>query len=92
MGSREKNFYKDLLVAYGYEKEAQTIQDLFLAGDRAAASAAVTDHLVDDLALIGPRERVRDQLDVWRDGPITTIIAEPMNGSSLTTLLEVWEG
>jgi F420-dependent oxidoreductase-like protein len=92
MGSREKNFYKDLLIAYGYENEAQTIQDLFLAGDRAGASAAVPDHLVDDLALVGSRERVRDQLDMWRDGPATTIIAEPMDDASVTALLEAWAG
>jgi F420-dependent oxidoreductase-like protein len=91
MGSREKNFYKDLLVAYGYEEEARTIQDLFLAGDRVGASAAVTDHLVDDLSLVGSRERVRDQLDAWREGPITTIIAEPMDQASFTSLLEAWE-
>jgi len=91
MGSRERNFYKDLLVAYGYEEEAQTIQDLFLAGDRAGASAAVPDHLVDELSLIGGREAVRDQLDAWRDGPVTTIIAEPMDEASLTLLLDAWE-
>jgi len=90
MGSREKNFYKDLLVAYGYEAEAQKIQDLFLSGDRTGASAAVSDHLVDELALVGSLERVRDQLDAWRDGPITTMIAEPMDESSLVSFLEAW--
>jgi F420-dependent oxidoreductase-like protein len=91
MGSREHNFYKDLLVAYGYEKEAQTIQDLFLAGDRAGASAAVSDNLVDDLALVGSHQSVRDRLDVWRDGPVTTIIAETMNDNSLALLLKAWD-
>ena len=57
MGSREHNFYKDLLVAYGYEEEAQKIQDLFLGGDRRGASAAVSDHLVDELALVGSPAR-----------------------------------
>ena len=91
MGSREHNFYKDLLVAYGYGEEAQRIQDLFLSGDRTGASAAVSDHLVDELALVGSPERVRDQLDAWREGPITTLIAEPMDASSLTSLLKAWE-
>jgi F420-dependent oxidoreductase-like protein len=90
MGSRERNFYKDLLVAYGYEEEAQIIQDLFLAGDRAGATAAVPDHLVDELSLIGGHEAVKDRLDAWREGPVTTIIAEPMNEGSFTMLLETW--
>ncbi len=91
MGSREQNFYKDLLVAYGYEEEAQKIQDLFLGGDRTGASAAVSDHLVDELALVGSCERVRDRLDVWREGPVTTMIAEPMDAASLGSLLHAWE-
>jgi F420-dependent oxidoreductase-like protein len=91
MGTREQNFYKNLVIAYGYEKEAQTIQDLFLAGDRDGASAAVTDHLVDELALVGRPEGVRDRLDAWSEGPVTTIIAEPMDDTSLTLLLQAWE-
>ena len=91
MGSREHNFYKDLLVAYGYEKDAQRIQNLFLGGDRAGATAAVSDDLVDELALVGTHERVRDQLEAWRDGPITTMIAEPMDESSLVSFLKAWQ-
>ena len=90
-GPVEHNFYKDLLVAYGYEEEAQRIQDLFLGGDRTGATAAVSDDLVDELALVGTHERVRDQLDAWRDGPITTMIAEPMDESSLVSLLKAWQ-
>jgi hypothetical protein len=31
MGAPGKNFYNDLAVAYGYGKEAATIQELYLS-------------------------------------------------------------
>lgn len=90
MGSRTKNFYKDLIVRYGYEAEAQRIQELFLAGDRAGSTAAVSDALVDDLALLGPIGRIADQLDAWMDGPITSVIVEPMGPGAMEAVAEVW--
>ncbi len=90
MGSRNKNFYKDLIARYGYEREAATIQDLYLSGDRKAARAAVSDSLVDDLALVGPVGRIRDQLDAWREGPVTTMILEPTNLDDLEAISKLW--
>jgi F420-dependent oxidoreductase-like protein len=90
MGSREKNYYKDLVVRYGYEEQAQRIQDLFLGGDRKAATAAVSDELLDELALVGPRNRIADRLAAWRDGPVTTVIAEPIDADSMAAVAEVW--
>ncbi|MBI2015549.1 MAG: LLM class F420-dependent oxidoreductase, partial [Candidatus Rokubacteria bacterium] len=60
MGARRRNFYNELVCRYGYEAAARTIQDLYLAGRKAEAEAAVPDALVDDVALCGPRERIRD--------------------------------
>jgi F420-dependent oxidoreductase-like protein len=90
MGSRNQNFYKDLIVRYGYEEEATKIQDLFLSGDRKAARAAVTDDLVDDLALVGSVERITDQLEAWREGPVTTMILEPTNLDDLEAISKLW--
>jgi F420-dependent oxidoreductase-like protein len=90
MGSRDKNFYKDLIARYGYEEEAATIQNLFLAGDRKAARAAVSDSLVDDLALVGPVARIADQLDAWREGPVTTMILEPTSLDDLEAISKLW--
>ncbi len=90
MGSRDKNFYKDLIARYGYEEEATTIQDLYLAGDRKAARAAVSDSLVDDLALVGPAGRIADQLDAWREGPVTTMILEPTSLDDLEAISTLW--
>jgi len=74
MGARGKNFYNDLARRYGYEKAAVTIQDLYLAGKKNEAIAAVPDALVDEVALCGPRERIKDQLAVWKDAGVTTLI------------------
>jgi alkanesulfonate monooxygenase SsuD/methylene tetrahydromethanopterin reductase-like flavin-dependent oxidoreductase (luciferase family) len=76
MGSRTTNFYADLTRRYGYEADADRIQDLFLEGDRAGAAAAVSDELVDDLTLVGPPERVREQLAQWRSGPVDLLLLE----------------
>ncbi|MFQ5897532.1 MAG: LLM class F420-dependent oxidoreductase [Candidatus Methylomirabilia bacterium] len=74
MGARGKNFYNDLACRYGYEEAAGRIQELYLAGRREEASAAVPDALVDEIALCGPRERIRERLEAWRAAGVTTLI------------------
>ncbi len=74
MGARGKNFYNDLACRYGFEAAAKEIQDLYLDGKKGEAIAAVPDELVDEIALLGPRERIADRLDAWRDSGITTMI------------------
>ena len=74
MGHRSRNFHKELMARMGYESEAQQIQDLFLENKRVEAIAAVPDGFVDEIMLIGPRERIRDRLDAWRESPVTTLM------------------
>jgi F420-dependent oxidoreductase-like protein len=74
MGARGRNFYNDIACRYGYEDAAKTIQDLYLAGRKADAEAAVPDALVDEVALCGPRERIRDLLGEWRASGVTTLM------------------
>jgi F420-dependent oxidoreductase-like protein len=90
MGARGQNFYHALVTRYGYEEEADRIQDLYLAGDRDGAIDAVSDEMVDDLALVGPPARVRDQLDLWRGGPVTTLLADPTDDRTLEELAAIW--
>ena len=73
MGAKGKNFYYDLACRYGYEAPATIIQDYYLAGKRAEAIGAVPNELVDDVALCGPKERIRERLEIWRAAPITTL-------------------
>jgi F420-dependent oxidoreductase-like protein len=67
MGARSKNFYNDLAKRMGYEAAAATIQDHYLAGRRKEAEAAVPDALIDETSLVGPKERVRERLQAWKE-------------------------
>lgn len=67
MGARDKNFYNDYTRALGYEEAAVKIQDLFLAGRKDEAMAAVPDELVDSVALVGPPGRIRERLAAWKE-------------------------
>ena len=74
MGARGRNFYNDIARRYGYEDAATKIQDLFLDGRKDEAAAAVPDALVDEVALCGPRERIRERLPEWRGAGVTTLM------------------
>src|ERR671922_3043381 len=72
MGARGRNFYNDIARRYGYEDAAKRIQDLYLGGRKDEAAAAVPDALVDEVALCGPRERIREQLAEWTSAGVST--------------------
>lgn len=74
MGAKGKNFYNDLARRYGYESEAAAIQELYLAGRKKEAIAAVPDALVDDVALCGTPERIADKLAEWKDAGVSTLL------------------
>jgi F420-dependent oxidoreductase-like protein len=67
MGARTKNYYNDLTKRLGYEAAAVEIQDHFLAGRRKEAEAAVPDALIDEISLVGPKARIRDRLQAWKE-------------------------
>ena len=73
MGARSRNFYNETVRRYGYAEAAQTIQDLYLAGKKREAEAAVPDALVDEVGLFGPRERIRERLAAYREAGVTTL-------------------
>jgi len=74
MGARGKNFYNDLARRYGYEAEATVVQDLYLDGKKDEAAAPIPTALVEDLALIGTEDKIRDELDAWRESIATTLL------------------
>jgi F420-dependent oxidoreductase-like protein len=78
MGSREKNFYNALVRRYGFEDAAQEIQDLYLDGKKDEAAAAIPPELIDMVTLCGPRERVKERLEVYREAGVGTLIVSPM--------------
>ncbi len=77
MGSRKQNFYNLVVRRYGYDDEAQEIQDLYLEGKRKEAMAAIPDSLIDTVSLCGPRDLVRERLAVYRDAGVGTLGITP---------------
>jgi F420-dependent oxidoreductase-like protein len=89
MGARGRNFYNDLVCRYGYEEAAGRIQNLYLAGKKEEAAAVVPDALVDEVALCGPRERIRERLAGWKDSGVSTIICGIGDPTALRAMAEL---
>ncbi len=89
MGARGKNFYNDLACRYGYEAEAARVQELYLAGRKDEAVAAVPDRLVDEVALCGPEERIRERLGAWNAAGVTTLICATKQIEALRVMAEL---
>ena len=88
MGARGKNFYNDLFTRYGYETEAREIEDLFLGGNQREAATKVPDAFVDEVALVGTVERIRDRLAAWRESGATTLLVSTRDSVTLRGVAE----
>jgi F420-dependent oxidoreductase-like protein len=89
MGAKGRNFYNSLVRRYGWEEDAERIQELYLAGKQREAIAAVPDELVDAVSLIGPKERIAERLEAWRETPVTTLVLGTTQPEALQTLAEL---
>jgi len=89
MGARNKNFYNDYAKRLGYEEAAVRIQDLYLAGKKQEALAAVPDALVDEVALVGPRERIVERLEAWKASPVGAMLLGAGQPEALRAIAEV---
>jgi F420-dependent oxidoreductase-like protein len=74
MGAKDMNFHFDVFARMGYEDAARKVQDHYLAGRKDDAAAAVPTSMVEDIALIGPVEKIRDDLEAWRESMATTLL------------------
>ena len=74
MGARGANFHFEVFARMGYEDVATKVQELYLDGRKAEAAAAIPLAMVEDVALVGPPEKIRDELPRWRDTCITTFL------------------
>ena len=92
MGARNKNFYNDYAKALGYEDAAIKIQDLFLSGKKDEAMAAVPDELVDACHLVGPVERIKERLQVWKEASSSGKIGSMLIGAGQQEALELVAG
>jgi len=89
MGHAARNFHADLMARMGYGGEARRVQELFLAGRRDEAIAAVPDAFADEVSLIGPRERIAERLELWRKGPVTDLLVIAPDPETLRVLAEL---
>src|SRR6266567_854297 len=89
MGARGRNFYNDLARRFGYEAAAKEVQDLYLDGKKQEAAAAVPDELIDEIALVGPKERIADRLGAWRDAGVTTMVVLGQQPDALRVMAEL---
>ncbi|MGW1993419.1 LLM class F420-dependent oxidoreductase [Embleya sp. NPDC001921] len=90
MGAKNKNFHADLMRRFGYAEEADRIQELFMAGKRDEAIAAVPSGFVDEIALVGPADRIRERYAAWAADPhVTDMIVTTRNPVALKLLAEL---
>ena len=89
MGARGKNFYFDLACQYGFEAEAHKIQDFYLEGNKGEAMMAVPEAIIDAVALVGSKARIKDRLQLWKDSPITTLNIGTNDIDTLRTMAEL---
>jgi alkanesulfonate monooxygenase SsuD/methylene tetrahydromethanopterin reductase-like flavin-dependent oxidoreductase (luciferase family) len=68
------NFHQEVAVRMGYGAEARKIQQLFLDGKKDEAAAAVPTKLVEQISLIGPPDKIRHDLDAWREAGVTSLL------------------
>jgi F420-dependent oxidoreductase-like protein len=78
MGAKGRNFYNDLARRFGYEAEAEKIQDLYLDGRKDEAAAAVPPGLLEAATICGPEGYVRDRIAAYRDTGVTVLNVTPI--------------
>ncbi|MFL5824627.1 MAG: LLM class F420-dependent oxidoreductase [Solirubrobacteraceae bacterium] len=74
MGAKSVNFHANVPIRMGYEREVSQIQDLYLEGKKQEAAAALPRQLIEELTLIGPAEKIREDLEAWRESSVTTLL------------------
>lgn len=91
MGARGKNFYNDVAVAYGYEKEAAEIQDLYLSGKKKEAAALVPTEWLEAANLVGPASYVKERLAAFKEAGVTNLGLTPATDDPAATIAQVKE-
>jgi F420-dependent oxidoreductase-like protein len=90
MGAKGRNFHYDAVARLGFEAECAAVQEHYLAGRKAEAMAAIPVSLIEKIALVGPKEKIRDDLAAWRESPVTTLLVDG-TPETLRAIADVWE-
>jgi F420-dependent oxidoreductase-like protein len=91
MGARTRNFHADVARRMGYEREVDTVQDLYLAGKKDEAAAALPEQLLRELTLVGSREEIHDGLLKWKESQVTTLCIQGAHVGVLEELCHLAE-
>jgi len=91
MGAKGKNFYNDVAVAYGYEKEAADIQDLYLSGKKKEAEALIPTEWLEAANLVGPASYVKERLAAFTEAGVTNLGLTPATDDPAATIAQVKE-
>ncbi len=94
MGARDRNFYNQLVQRYGFEAEAAEIQDLYLAGRKDEAAAAIPDALVEATSLVGPEGWVKERIAAYKEAGVTVLNVTPLgpDPQAIIEKVRVWAG
>ncbi len=76
MGAKGENYHRNVIDRLGYSDDCDRIEELYRAGRKAEAIAAVPTKLVEEIALIGPPEKIRDELQAWEESVVTTLLVQ----------------
>jgi F420-dependent oxidoreductase-like protein len=88
MGAKGTNFHANVAIRMGYEREIDEIQELYLGGRKDEAGAKIPRGLIQELSLVGPREKIREDLGKWRESVVSTLLVSA-DASSLPTIAEL---
>ena len=86
MGAQDVNFHKDAMADHGFAAEADRVQELFLAGRKAEAAAAIPDEFLDAQGLFGPFARIKERFPIWRDAGFTLLRIGALNEDEMTKM------
>ena len=92
MGAKGQNYHTKLMARMGFASEAEKIQDLFFAGKRDEAIAAVPEEFADEISLVGSPQRIRERLEVWRSSPVTSLMVSARSTDEVRQIAEVFFG
>jgi hypothetical protein len=88
MGHKNKNFHKEMMIRRGYADAADRIQELYLAGHKAEAAAAVPDEWVDAKSLVGPPARIKERYRAWDDCEATSVTVRTKQDEAVEVMAE----
>lgn len=88
MGAKGTNFHANVAIRMGYEREIEEIQELYLGGKKDEAGARIPRELIEELSLVGPPAKLREDLEKWRESIVDTILVSA-DAASLRTIAEI---